>query len=254
MINFKRVLTSLCCLMLLLSLIPAVADDGFSTSYTYTYDYWEDVQESPDSYRVAAIIDAETLGLEKLDNIRIKNPQSLFVKDNYLYVCDTDNNRILVIERDGSQYVLADVISGMTGAEGEAAPAEIDPETGEIEKPEETEGMATDAESIRDAAARMAWALENKYVPPRNFYGVGGMKIFRDLVWLMRGLMREDHRFYRAHGLYDFPQKRWPRMLGIGLLGAVMRSKRLRRLVGKKMNDGMLAPYQEVIERTGGKT
>ena len=142
MFNFKRVLTALCCLMLLLSLIPAVADDGFSTSYTYTYDYWEDVQESPDSYRVAAIIDAETLGLEKLDNIRIKNPQSLFVKDNYLYVCDTDNNRILVIERDGSQYVLADVISGMTGAEGEAAPAEIDPETGEIEKPEETEEPA----------------------------------------------------------------------------------------------------------------
>ena len=114
-------------------------------------------------------------------------------------------------------------------------------------------GVACDAESIRDTAARMAWALENAYVPPRNFYGVGGMKIFRDLVWLMRGMMREDHRFYRAHGLYDFPQKRWPRMLGIGLLGAVMRSKRLRRLVGKKMNDGMLAPYQAVIERTGGK-
>ena len=114
-------------------------------------------------------------------------------------------------------------------------------------------GVASDAESIRDTAARMAWALENAYVPPRNFYGVGGMKIFRDLVWLMRGMMREDHRFYRAHGLYDFPQKRWPRMLGIGLLGAVMRSRRLRRLVGKKMNDGMLAPYQAVIERTGGK-
>jgi hypothetical protein len=99
----------------------------------------------------------------------------------------------------------------------------------------------------------MAWALENKYVPPRNFYGVGGMKIFRDLVWLMRGIMREDHRFYREHGLYDFPQKRWPRMLGIWVLGAVMRSKRLRRVAGKKMNDGMLAPYQAVIERTGGK-
>ena len=27
-----------------------------------------------------------------------------------------------------------------------------------------------------------------------NFYGVGGMKIFRDLIWLMRGLMKADHQ------------------------------------------------------------
>ena len=109
-------------------------------------------------------------------------------------------------------------------------------------------GVASDAESIRDVTARLAWALEHKYNPPRSFYGVGGMKIFRDLIWVMRGMMREDHRFYRKHGLYDFPQRRWPRMLGMGLLGAVMRSKRLRRLVGGRMNEGMLAPYKKVLD------
>ena len=126
MIHFKRGLTILCSLMMLLTIIPAFADDGFSTSYTYTYDYWEDVQESPDAYRVSTIIDSETLGLEKLDNVRIKNPQSLFAKDNTLYICDTDNNRILVVERENDKYVLADVISEIVGADSETVQDETD--------------------------------------------------------------------------------------------------------------------------------
>ena len=72
-------------------------------------------------------------------------------------------------------------------------------------------GVATDEEdtdgAIDDLAKRLCYALENQYVPPQNFYGVGGMKIFRDLIWLMQGMMRADHKFYKAHGEYDFPQK-----------------------------------------------
>ena len=109
-------------------------------------------------------------------------------------------------------------------------------------------GVGTDPDGIRALSARTAWALEHGYAPPRTFYGVGGMKIFRDLVWLMRGMMRADHRFYREHGLYDFPQKRWPRMLGIGLVGAILRNRRLRRLIGDRMNEGMLAPYKKVVD------
>lgn len=109
-------------------------------------------------------------------------------------------------------------------------------------------GVGTDPDGIRALSASTAWALEHGYAPPRTFYGVGGMKIFRDLVWLMRGMMRADHRFYREHGLYDFPQKRWPRMLGIGLVGAILRNRRLRRLIGDRMNEGMLAPYKKVVD------
>ena len=109
-------------------------------------------------------------------------------------------------------------------------------------------GAAADTDSLQTLAARMTWALEHGYNPPRNFYGVGGMKIFRDLVWLTRGLMRADHNFYRSHGLYDFPQKRWPRMLGLSFLGAMLRSRRLRRLMGDRMNEGMLAPYKKIVD------
>jgi len=110
-------------------------------------------------------------------------------------------------------------------------------------------GIAADAEEIRALSARLAWALENGYNPPRSFYGVGGMKIFRDLVWLMRGLMREDHLYYKARGLYDFPQRRWPRMLGMSVLGALLRSRRVRRVIGDKMNEGMLAPYKKILDK-----
>jgi len=110
-------------------------------------------------------------------------------------------------------------------------------------------GIAANAEEIRALSARLVWALENGYNPPRSFYGVGGMKIFRDLVWLMRGLMREDHLYYKAHGLYDFPQRRWPRMLGMSVLGALLRSRRLRRLIGDRMNEGMLAPYKKILDK-----
>ena len=110
-------------------------------------------------------------------------------------------------------------------------------------------GFASDTDGIRALAAKLVWALEHAYNPPRSFYGVGGMKIFRDLVWQTRGLMRADHLYYRQHGLYDFPQKRWPRMLGLSLLGALMRNRRIRRLIGDRMNEGMLAPYRKLLDR-----
>lgn len=108
-------------------------------------------------------------------------------------------------------------------------------------------GFAYDTDGIRDVSSRLSYALEQGYNPPRSFYGVGGMKIFRDLVWLMRGMMREDHLYYKAHGLYDFPQKRWPRMLGMSVLGALLRSPRVRSQIGDRMNEGMLAPYKKIL-------
>ena len=113
----KRAWAALICLILVMTAFAAYADDGFSTSYTYIYDYWEDVQESPDAYRVATVIDTMTLGLENLENIRINKAQSLYARGNLLYICDTNNNRILEIERKGeTQFVLRRIIKEMSGA------------------------------------------------------------------------------------------------------------------------------------------
>ncbi len=72
-----------------------------SDSYTYNYDYWGDVQNSPDAYTVSGVYTAKDLGLEQ----RMMSPQGLYVYGNLIYVCDTANNRILEIERTGTQEV-----------------------------------------------------------------------------------------------------------------------------------------------------
>lgn len=109
-------------------------------------------------------------------------------------------------------------------------------------------GVGYDGSTIHAMSKRLAFALENEYVQPRNFYGVGGMKIFRDLIWLMRGLMKADHDFYKKHGVYDFPQKRRGYMIKMCFLGGLVRNPKVKSKMGNKMNEGMIAPYQKVID------
>lgn len=113
-------------------------------------------------------------------------------------------------------------------------------------------GVATDEFDPDSAIDKMAktlnFALEKGYVPPQNFLGVGGMKIFRDLIWQMQGLMRADHQFYKAHGQYDFPQKNKGRIALMYLVGSAMASPKIQSKMGNKMNEGMLMPYQKVLK------
>jgi hypothetical protein len=114
-------------------------------------------------------------------------------------------------------------------------------------------GVATDElepdTQIDSLAGKLQFALEKKYVPPQNFYGIGGMKIFRDLIWLMRGMMKADHKFYKKHGQYDFPQKKWPTMLKMYLVGALISNPKIKSKMGNAMNEGMIAPYKKVLEK-----
>ena len=106
----------------------------------------------------------------------------------------------------------------------------------------------TDPDGRIDALAKnLVYVLQNDCRQPQNFYGVGGMKIFRDLIWQMQGLMRADHKFFKAHGQYDFPQKKRGRMLAMYLVGAMMGNETLRKKAGNKMNEGMVMPYKKVL-------
>ena len=113
-------------------------------------------------------------------------------------------------------------------------------------------GVATDEfdanAEIDRMAKTLAYAIEKRYVPPQNFYDVGGMKIFRDLIWLMQGMMKADHKFYKEHGQYDFPQKKRGTMLKMYLVGALISSPAIKKKMGNAMNEGMLMPYKKVFE------
>ena len=114
-------------------------------------------------------------------------------------------------------------------------------------------GVATDEVDpnveIERISRNLVYALEHQYVPPQNFYGVGGMKIFRDLIWLMQGMMRADHKFYKAHGQYDFPQKKRGTMFKMYLVGALLSNPKLKAKMGNAMNEGMLMPYKKLFEK-----
>ncbi len=65
-------------------------------SYTYIYDYWEDVQDTPNVYDVYGVFTSTELGLET----KLSSPSGLYVDGETIYVCDTGNNRIIVLEKD----------------------------------------------------------------------------------------------------------------------------------------------------------
>lgn len=114
-------------------------------------------------------------------------------------------------------------------------------------------GVGYSAQTIAKTAARLAYAVREHYVQPRNFYGVGGMKIFRDFIFLLKGLMKADHEFYKKHGLYDFPQKRRWYILKMYLVGALFRNPKLKAKMGNNMNEGMIAPYKKVVDSAADK-
>lgn len=114
-------------------------------------------------------------------------------------------------------------------------------------------GVATDegdtSAEIRALADQLCFALEKKLTRPANFYGVGGMKIFRDLIYTMQGLMKADHKFYKAHGIYDFPQKQKKRILQMKLVGALMQIPSVQKKLKGQMNRYIIAPYEKVVSQ-----
>lgn len=101
----------------------AFAVDGLQPRYTYTYDYWFDIRESPDAYRVSTMINSSSLGLET----QLRSPQGMFVRGNMLYICDTGNNRIVEIKVEGGQATLGRIIDKVAGAQPEtfATPQDV---------------------------------------------------------------------------------------------------------------------------------
>lgn len=118
-------------------------------------------------------------------------------------------------------------------------------------------GIASDEKNpdyeIDKLSDSLMYALENKNTQPQNFYGVGGMRIFRDLIYQMRGLMKADHKFFKSHGQYDFPQKKKGTTMLMYLVGALNSSEKIKAKMGNMMNEGMVMPYKKVLDNMDKK-
>lgn len=118
-------------------------------------------------------------------------------------------------------------------------------------------GVATDEHDtdlqIENLAKTLSFALETNHSAPRNFWGVGGTKLFRDMVYEMRGMMRADHKFYKKHKNYDFPQKSKIKATFFYFVGAALSRKKVVAKMGNKLNEGMVMPYELIIRNAEKK-
>lgn len=98
----------LVCVALLL--FPTITVHAAGTTYTYTYDYWGENRESPDAYTAERMLTGNEFGIGDF-----KDPQGIFVRENRMYVCDTGNNRIVILERSGDKINLVKEFNEFTG-------------------------------------------------------------------------------------------------------------------------------------------
>jgi multimeric flavodoxin WrbA len=102
---------------------------------------------------------------------------------------------------------------------------------------------------LKGLADQVTWAMEVGFSRPPSFLGVGGHKVFRDLVYSMRGIMKADHDYYRENNLYDFPQKDL-KSSALNLLFLSMRSiPSLRSQMYREANKRMISPLEKVLKK-----
>lgn len=93
-------------------------------------------------------------------------------------------------------------------------------------------------------------SLEN-YMRPPTFLGVGGHKVFRDLIWARaRFPFLADYRYYRRHGMFDFPQKDKRYLARNKQMLDLIKTPEMKETVRKMMKTKMVEPYQNAAETT----
>jgi hypothetical protein len=84
-----------------------------------------------------------------------------------------------------------------------------------------------------------------------TFLGVGGIKVFRDDIWgRLRPTFQADHRFYKKHGVYDFPQNDYKMRLIVGIFMLLEKLPAFRKEYVKRTKAEMVKPLQKVIEKS----
>jgi hypothetical protein len=79
------------------------------TNYTYNYDFWREQVASPDAYHVTGYLLGSALGIGNF-----RDPQGLFIRDDRIYICDSGNNRIVLLSaREDGEHQLVSIIDSV---------------------------------------------------------------------------------------------------------------------------------------------
>ncbi len=89
------------------------------------------------------------------------------------------------------------------------------------------------------------------YIPPPTFYQVAGTKLFRDVIWgRLRPVFQADHRYYKEHGMYNFPQTYYKWWMINSTLVLLTKIPAFRREFFKRIKNEMIKPAANALKRT----
>jgi len=89
------------------------------------------------------------------------------------------------------------------------------------------------------------------YISPPTFYQVAGTKLFRDAVFgRLRVVFQADHRYYKKHNMYNFPQKYYKWRVINNMLVMLTKIPAFRREFVRRMKKEMIKPCANALKKT----
>ena len=108
------------------------------------------------------------------------------------------------------------------------------------------------ADRLDGLTAQIIGQANEEYFAPQTFFGVGGMKVFRDDIFAnLKMVFRADHRAYKKLGIYDYIQSKPLKRLGFSIAHLLTGIPFIKKQLYAHMIDGMIAPYKKIIKRAG---
>jgi multimeric flavodoxin WrbA len=116
-----------------------------------------------------------------------------------------------------------------------------------------SDDMGSSAEinaALQNVASSAVMCSKLEYIKPQMFYQVAGKKLFRDAVWSrLRPVFQADHKYYKKHGFYNFPQKNYKWRLINNTLVLLTKIPFFRREFIKRMKVEMVRPFNDVLKK-----
>ena len=129
-------------------------------------------------------------------------------------------------------------------AEGEGA-SPVDFVTDEPDNSAEIDAL------LQSLAERLIRFASEGCMKSSTFLGVGGRKLFRDEIWgRLRPTFQADHRRYKKHGVYDFPQKDYKTRIIGGIFTLLLKLPQFRKEYARRTKSEMVKPLQKIVEKS----
>lgn len=98
-------------------LLPALEVEASMPYETYSYNWWGEDVAQPHTYLFGEALEP--------NGTKLMNPQDLFIRDNTIYIADTDNSRVIVMDEMGDIKLEISGFTSQTGTDSFSKPQGI---------------------------------------------------------------------------------------------------------------------------------